>query len=71
MAFRILEALLWSVFVLFVIFQVVVPLWKNRPPFPIFRRGAKLERELGGVLEEVDNKTILTQIKKVKKQLKS
>lgn len=33
--------------------QVILPLWNNRPVFPIFRRSGRLEHKLKEATEEV------------------
>ena len=49
----------------FIIWQVIVPLWMNRPLFPIFRRQTKLRKELIGAEEEVLEARLEQEVKKV------
>ena len=60
----------WSVIALIIIClmsQVVVPMWRNRPIFPILRSRRKLESELRRVNESRDEVTLKTEIKAVRK----
>lgn len=51
---KLLEYSLFGLIFIVVITQIVWPLMKNRPTFPIFRKRAKLETALAVALEAKD-----------------
>lgn len=52
MFLRLLELLFLVLVFIMVSTQVILPLWQNRPLFPIFGRRRKVETQLGKVVEE-------------------
>lgn len=52
MLIRILEIIAVVLAAAAIITQILVPLWQNRPTFPIFRRGRKLEKQIADLNEE-------------------
>lgn len=66
--FRLLEVALGVLALLFFIMQVVMPLARGRAPFPMFRRGPKIERELQAANEEADNRKLERELKATRKK---
>ena len=52
-----------------VITQVVMPLWNDRPLFPVFRRKHKLQNDLLSAKEAVDEGKLEEQIQKTKSRV--
>jgi hypothetical protein len=57
-----------TVFVLFSATQVVLPFFRGTPPFPIFRREAKLQETLEAVKQRAVEKGLEKEIKSLKRK---
>ena len=68
---RWIEIVIVSLVIIVVATQIILPLRKNRPLFPIFRKSNKLEKELGKVQQEVEDKKLAQKVNKLKKEVKS
>ncbi len=64
----ILEWTLMAVAVLVLLTQIVVPLFRATPFFPLFRSGRKLAEELAAANEEVENARLERQIRAVRQE---
>ncbi|HXN50048.1 MAG TPA: hypothetical protein VN893_25575 [Bryobacteraceae bacterium] len=64
----ILEWTLMAVAVLVLLTQIVVPLFRSTPFFPLFRRGRKLTQELAAANEEVENAKMERQIRAARQE---
>lgn len=68
---RLLEVLLFGLGFVFVITQVIMPLTKDRPLFPLFKKRAKLETELAETLQAKDDDALKQKIEELKKPAES
>ena len=62
----ILEWTLMAVTVLVLLTQIIVPLFRATPFFPLFRRGRKLTQELAAANEELENAQMERRIRTAK-----
>lgn len=63
---RVLEVASVLLLILFVVTQVIWPMYRNRPLFPIFRKRAVLERDLAQAHEARDEKELERTIRQTK-----
>lgn len=67
MLLRVLEWIVITVIIVGLISQVVIPMWRNLPVFPIFRRRRILEQNLRKVNELGDDAKLEAEIKDARK----
>lgn len=67
---RVIEISTIVLFIIMMITQVIVPLWKNRPIFPIFNRSRRdLESSLTALQELEDQQKLAADLRKRTKTL--
>lgn len=67
MLLRLIELLFLALFTVTVITQVVVPLWRGRPVFPLFGPVGRAEDAVAHARERADAKSKLSELRKTPK----
>lgn len=67
--FQALEFFLSVLIAIVLTTQVVIPLWRGRPLFPLARRRARLESELREIADEVETARLERKLENVREEL--
>lgn len=68
-AVRWIELTTLLVVVIVIATQIIVPLVRNRPIFPILRKTAKLEKELGRAEQELEDTKLEKKVSRIKTKM--
>lgn len=63
MFLRLMEFLIYVILLLSIGSQIVIPLWRNRPMFPLFRQKRKVESKFGEAVEQKEVNELLDRMR--------